>query len=393
MCIPRDSPDYGKHVIDSAIVKRAAEEAKELRKSLPPSDRAAHGGPTSDPSARQMQMQQQQRARVLPTPSRSTRRGGFESVSPRSVPSDFSLSRGEQRSNGKRIRILRPNGHIEYAASHTDTDSESGSGYPTRPHYRKDREGMNTPMTSPALSYTSSVNGWTPCNLQERMRQNINAFSSNINSSPRATRAQPREDFGALRELTQYAMSTHTPSATPTASPWLSAVPRGDGDMDLRIKLPPILSPPRSDTSTGERIRIRIPPIGLGIRNAGLTPQQSPARRDGAESHKRGREEEKSDMEHEYDADSDASSATSSDHQRAGKRRMKSRDLGQRTEIAREGGRTPLPDLAPGRESGRKHFEEHERNAAVLALLSLSSEDRKDGLGGGLMKRKRCASL
>lgn len=358
MCIPVDSPDYGRHVIDSAIIKRAAEEAETLRASLPA---LPQGGVTSDPYFRG---QQQQRPRQMPSPSPSSRGSNrFDSVSPRSMPSEF-------ENRHKRIRIKRPNGHIEYQQIDTDTDSgRPHSGYPPRPHFQPDTPS-STPMTSPALSYVSS--GWTPCNLAERMKSNMSAFTNNAGRDQRQ-----------LREIRPF---NHNHSTSPKANSWLSAVPGGGVSMasapqfDPRNKLPPIQTP----MSASGRLN-----VGLGIKTCLEPPATNDAKRAlDSEADRNGIDEMR-----DYDADSDSEDISP----RAVKKRMKSRDLGCRREegtiATSPARRTPLPMCREG-----KRDEDTERNAAVLALLSLSVEDRPDGRGEGFghgqgIKRKRCASL
>lgn len=200
------------------------------------------------------------------------------------------------------------------------------------------------------------------------------------------------------RELQHYA--TATPSTSPIASPWLSAVPRDvqgpkPPALDLRNKLPPILRTHHKDHEDVPRLGA----LGLGLRSMRVEQGMSRERGEGQE----GRDKR---SEADYDADSDGSCPSP----RAEKRRMRSRDLSERRQEMVRRERTPLPDFTPrvevyteereGRRdsggSGRRMGEEQERNAAVLALLSLSVEDRnkEEGLAMGHgVKRKRCASL
>lgn len=201
------------------------------------------------------------------------------------------------------------------------------------------------------------------------------------------------------RELQHYA--TATPSSSPIASPWLSAIPR-DGPkapaLDLRNKLPPILRTHHKDQEDVPRLG----DLGLGPRRTRVEQGMGGER----EGRREGRDKR---SEADYDADSDGSCPSP----RAEKRRMRSRDLGERRQEMVRRERTPLPDFAPRveayveereereerRDSGgsaRRMGEEQERNAAVLALLSLSVEDRnkEEGLATGHgVKRKRCSSL
>ena len=424
LCVPLESSDYGRHVISSAIIKKAAEEANNLRSSLPPSDsrvggQGGPGGPTSHPYDRQRQ-QQRSEPRQMPTPNSSTTTlSRFDSLSPKSLPSEYSISRSDpsrvQHDRSKRVRILRPNGHIEYSHSHTDSESSILLSERDRDREGEGREA-STPMTSPALSYASS--GWTPCNLKERMRQNNSAFTSNTSSriaSSTSAASHGAESRGGrdgsgreapggglmtfTRELQHYA--TATPSTSPIASPWLSAIPREGPKppaLDLRNKLPPILRALHKEQE-------HVP--GLGALGLGLRATKGKMTEGSRGGHEGDTRDKRSDGE--YDADSDGSCPSP----RAEKRRMRSRDLSERRQeiIRRE--RTPLPDYAPRvgayaeerekREerrdsggSGRRMGEEQERNAAVLALLSLSVEDRnkEEGLAMGHgVKRKRCASL
>lgn len=189
------------------------------------------------------------------------------------------------------------------------------------------------------------------------------------------------------RELQHYATAT-TPS--PVASPWLSAVPR-DGPkppaLDLRNKLPPIL---HSASRSQDEVP-RLGALGLGLRSLrggelntlNAWPVAQGRLHDGEGGGKR--------SDGEYDADSDGSCPSP----RAEKRRMRSKNLSERRQEMFRKERTPLPDVR--RDShGRRLGEEQEKNAAVLALLSLSVEDRDRceafGMGHGI-KRKRCASL
>lgn len=379
MCVPLDSPDYGRHVIASSIIKKATEEANSFRSSLPPPDSRPVGS-TSHPYDRQRQQQQQQRSepRQMPTPSPSTTtRGRFDSLSPRSVPAEFTLPRSDnrgQQGGTRRIRILRPNGHIEY--SHTDTDSSYSL------HCEREACEASTPMTSPALSYASS--GGTPCNLQERMRANNTAFATNTSAKVRGARGTPAArgngPFSFMRELQHYAT---TPS--PVASPWLSAVPRDDPKppvLDLRNKLPPILH------NTRER-QGEVPCLGaLGLGLSTLRGGELNALHLERMHEVEGRVQR---SDGGYDADSDDSCPSP----RAEKRRMGTKDLNDRRAEMFRKERTPLPDIRRD-SNGRRVGEEQERNAAVLALLSLSVEDRGNGEGfrlGNGVKRKRCASL
>ena len=203
------------------------------------------------------------------------------------------------------------------------------------------------------------------------------------------------------RELQHYA--TATPSTSPIASPWLSAVPRDvqgrkPPALDLRNKLPPILRTHHKDQEDVPRLGA----LGLGLRS--MRVERGIVRERGEAQEGRDKRSEAG-----YDADSDGSAPSP----RAEKRRMRSRDLGERRQEMVRRERTPLPDFAPRIEayarereareerkdsdgSGRRMGEEQERNAAVLALLSLSMEDRnkEEGLAMGHgVKRKRCASL
>lgn len=206
------------------------------------------------------------------------------------------------------------------------------------------------------------------------------------------------------RELQHYA--TATPSTSPIASPWLSAVPRDvqgrkPPALDLRNKLPPILRTHHKDQEDVPRLGA----LGLGLRS--MRVEQGIVREQGEGQECRDKRSEAG-----YDADSDGSAPSP----RAEKRRMRSRDFGERRQEMVRRERTPLPDFAPRLEayakereereereerrdsggSGRRMGEEQERNAAVLALLSLSMEDRNKeevlAMGHGV-KRKRCASL
>ena len=233
----------------------------------------------------------------------------------------------------------------------------------------------STPMTSPALSYVSNGSGWTPCNLQDRLKSNNSAFAANANAA--------RERY---REFNAYNRDEPIPQK---ASSWLTAIP-GRGltlgtpapQFDARNKLAPL-----QIGGDGGR------PVGLGIKTQCLEPpvsrdempiftssryRTSASRDGGAEGKRNGIDEMR-----EYDADSDSDVSP-----RAVKKRMKSRDLGARREGTggfEIGKRTPLPE---------RRDEETERNTAVLALLKLSVEDRGEGMGiGGGVKRKRCASL
>ena len=187
------------------------------------------------------------------------------------------------------------------------------------------------------------------------------------------------------RELQHYA--TAAPPC-PVASPWLSAVPRDGKPMalDLRNKLPPILSTHSASRSQDEVPRMGA--LGLGLRTLrSETLNMLPSKRvHDAGGGKR--------SDGEYDADSDGSCPSP----RAEKRRMRSKDRSERREMFRKE-RTPLSDERPEirRDSGLGRVgEEQEKNAAVLALLSLSVEDRDRceafALSQGV-KRKRCASL
>ena len=250
------------------------------------------------------------------------------------------------------------------------------------------------------------------------MRQNNSAFTSNTSSriapstsaaSHGAVSGGGRDGSGReapgrglmtfTRELQHYAT---TPSTSPIASPWLSAVPRNvqgpkPAALDLRNKLPPILRTHHKDQEDVPRLGA----LGLGLRSMRVEQVMGRERGEGQEG-RDGRSEA------DYDADSDGSCPSP----RAEKRRMRSRDLSERRQEMVRRERTPLPNFAPTVEayaeereereerrdsggSGRRMGEDQERNAAVLALLSLSVEDRnKEGLAMGHgVKRKRCASL